>query len=48
MQIPLRDLQGVVLLFHLTILGFFQPISARQNVHYNVSAVTVSDVSAVL
>jgi hypothetical protein len=46
MQIPLQDLQGVVLLFHLTTLGFLQPISARQNACYNVSAVTVSDISA--
>jgi len=46
MQIPRQDLQGVVLLFLLTILGFFQPTSARQTACYNVSAVTVSDINA--
>ena len=46
MQRPRRDLQGVVLLSVLTVLGFFQLTSARQNECYNVSAVTVSDISA--
>jgi hypothetical protein len=46
MHIPRQDLQAVVLLSYLAILGFFQPISARQNACYNVSAVTVSDISA--
>jgi len=42
MQIPRQDFQGVVLLSYLTILGFFQPIAARQNACYDVSAVNVS------
>lgn len=46
MQIPRQDLQAFVLLSHLTILGFFQPISARQNACSKVSAVTVYDISA--
>jgi len=46
MQIPRQDLQGVVLLSLLTILGFFQPTSAHQTACYNVSALTVSDISA--
>jgi hypothetical protein len=46
MQILRQDLQGVVLLSHLTILGLLQPTSACQNAWYNVSVVTVSDISA--